>query len=214
MAALEGESFAITSAGFELYVPPTPFAKGDDPKKKDPTGRFVMLDDENGVFYDVDYGSAPLHNSTPWSELTLHKVVDPAIVFPPAQWEKLHDPEWLPVGFLVAIRSCEGDIFKAVKIGTVHVKPLPRALMNWGALERLKGPELTAEMKTGLIRRVFDCRPWSNAGPVSYVNLKKVLDAKSRPWDQQGNWLSWELDERFVGGKEIDKGQRRELYAE
>jgi len=213
MAAPEHQSLNITSAGFELYVPPTPFAR-EALEKKDPMGRFVMLDDENNVFYDVDYGSAHLRNSTPWPELALHNVVDPAIVFPPAQWQKLHDPDWLPTGFLVAIRSRDDNVFKAVKIGTVHVKQLPRALMNWGALESLTGPEFVAEMKAGLLRRVFDRRPGSNSGPVSYVNPKKVLNGKPRPWHQDGKWLNWELNHRFVGGKEIDKGQRWALYAE
>jgi hypothetical protein len=213
MAASEGQSLDITSGGFELYVPPTPFAMGG-PEKKDPISRFVMLDDENGVFYDVDYGSEPLRNSTPWSELALYNVVDPAVVFPPAQWQKLHDLDWLPTGFLVAIQSRDGNVFRAVKIGAVHVKRLPRDLMNWGALESLTGPELTAEVRAGLLRRVFDRRPGSNAGPVSYVNPKKVLDGMPRPWHRDGNWLNWELSHRFVGGKEIDEGQRWELYAE
>jgi hypothetical protein len=213
MAASEGQSLAVTSGGFELYVPPTPFSMGD-PEKKDPTGRFVMLDDENDIFYDVDYGSEPLRNSTPWSKLALYNVVDPAIVFPPKQWQKLHEPDWLPTGFLVAIQSRDDNVFRAVKIGAVHVKRLRRELMSWGALESLRGSELTTEMKAGLLRRVFNRRPGSNAEPASYVNAKKVLDGKQRPWHQDGNWLNWELSHRFVGGKKIDEGQRWELHAE
>lgn len=206
----EPPSRDITTAGFELYVPPTPFS---NPTPPEPSGRFVMLDDEDGVFYDVCYDSAPLRNTIPWTELGLHNFVDPAIIFPPAQWQKLADPDWLPTGFLVSIQSRGPEHFTAIKIGTVHVKQLPQALMNWEVLESLKGPELPAEMKAGLLRSVFNRRPGSNSQSISYVNQRGVLDKMSRPWHRDGNWLNWELDHRFAGGRRIDEKQKWKLYA-
>lgn len=210
MTSSEPPSLEITSAGFELFIPPTPFS---NPQPPEPNGRFVLLDDEDNVFYDVDYTSPGLRNTVSWKQLALHTIPDPAIVFPPAQWQKLKDPNWLPTGFLVSIQSREPDCFKAVNLGAVHVKPRPQALMNWDVLESLKGPELPAEMKAGLLRKVFNRRPGANMQSISYVNPRKVLDKMSRPWHRDGKWLNWELDDRFVGGKRIDEGQKWRLYA-
>ena len=194
----------FTSGGFELYVPPTPFSN--------PPGRtrFVMLDDLNNVFYDVDYESSSLNNSTPWTKLGLHNVADPAIVFPPNQWQMFEENS-SATGFLVLIQSRDSGLFTATKIGTVYVRPLLQEFMNWGVLESLKGSELPSEMRAGLLRHVFNRRPGANARMISYVTLRRVLDNMHRPWHQNGAWLNWELDDKFTGGSLIGNEQMWKL---
>jgi hypothetical protein len=200
------QTLKYTSGGFELYVPPTKFAHPPEP------ARFVMLDDINDTFYQVLYEGLRLKNTTPWTDLALHTTPDPAIVFPPNQQE-IFDAKLsiTATGFLVSIISRANGEFVAKWLGTVHVDRLPEQSMNWGALESLKGDELPAEMRNGLLRFVFNRRPGASGGSHSYVTPRGVLDGLERPWYKDGASLAWELDDRFVGGKRIEREQRWKL---
>jgi hypothetical protein len=201
-------SLQFTSGGFELYVPPTPFSNPPKP------AHFVVLDDLNDVFYDVDYESSDLKNTTPWTELALHTVADPAIVFPPNQYQMSENNKTLRItGFLVSIQSRDSGLFTATKIGTVHVQQLQKKYMNWGALESLKGAELPSEMRAGLLRHVFNRRPRGSARMISYVTPRHVLDNMPRQWHRNAAALNWELDERFAGGARIGKERKWRLHA-
>ena len=85
----------FTSAGFELYIPPSPMI--NHLLKPPHRARFVLVDDINDKFYDVDYDGAndpsKLGNTLSWAKLALHKVTDPAIVLPGDQWKWLHHEE-------------------------------------------------------------------------------------------------------------------------
>jgi hypothetical protein len=137
----------------------------------------------------------------------LHTTPDPAIVFPPNQQE-IFDAKLsiTATGFLVSIISRANGEFVAKWLGTVHVDRLPEQSMNWGALESLKGDELPAEMRNGLLRFVFNRRPGASGGSHSYVTPRGVLDGLERPWYKDGASLAWELDDRFVGGAEVEIG--------
>src|SRR6201999_2747155 len=109
--------------------------------------------DLDDTFYQVIYSGPGLKNTIPWPDLALHTVPDPAIVFPPNQQNTFSAGlSIMATGFLVSIISRESGVFEAKWLGTVHVDRLPEASMNWGALESLKGDELPAEMRNGLLR--------------------------------------------------------------
>jgi len=206
------DGLQFRSGGFELYVPPTAFSLPGPPHFCPP--HFVMLDDQDDILYDVDYESKELKNTTPWVDLELHKKVDPAIVFPSVEWQKHEaDKQKKVTGFLVSIQSREGGWNTAIHLGTVHVVQYQPEFMNWAALESLKGSELPAEMKDGLLRKVFNRRPGSGTQALSYVNSLSVLDGLPRPWHRDGQALNYELDERFVGCKMIAKDQKWKLLA-
>jgi len=208
----EKPSMLFNSGGFELFVPPTPFCPPGKPLV------FVMLEDLKDTFYEVDYQAADLQNMTLWSELALHTVLDPAIVFPSLQWQKfenLADESVEKVtGFLVAIQSREGDAWTAVKLGTVHIRKYPEEVVNWRVLESVKGPELGAEMQAGLLRHVYNRRPSSVQRSIPYVTPRRILDKMERSWHKDGAALNWNLDGRFVGGARIARDQRWRLYAQ
>jgi hypothetical protein len=198
----------FASGGFELFVPPVPFSQPPNP------ACFVMLDDQHDIFYEVDYQSADLRNTTEWTTVELHSVQDPAIVFPPLQWEKLgNDMNEKITGFVVDVKSRDDECWIAEKLGAVHVRRFPQEYMNWSALASLKGSELPEEMKAGLLRNVFNRRVNPEEYTISYVTLRRVLDNMKRPWHQDGAALNWELNERFVGAKRIESGQKWKLYA-
>ena len=204
-----------SSAGFELYVPPSPMI--NERHKSPHCGRFVMLDDANDTFYDVDYDAANnpprLGNEVSWIELALHAVPDPAIVLPGDQWKWLHDERRrFSMGFLISIESREENVLYGKKIGSVFVKKLDREHMNWAALRSLKGEELPAEMRAGLLRRVWNRRPSADVSSIPYVTPARVLDGMPRPWHRDGEWLNWELDHQFAGGKVIRQEQRWRLH--
>jgi hypothetical protein len=171
-----------------------------------------MLDDLNDVFYQVIYEGPGLKNVTSWTDLALHTITDPAIVFPPNQLATFEARlSIMATGFLVSVTSRTSDAITAKWLGTVHVDRLPEHLMNWGALESMKENELAAEMRAGLLRFVFDRRPGASAKSHSYVTPSSTLDEMSRPWYKNGEHLNWELDERFVGAKLIDRKQKWKL---
>jgi hypothetical protein len=184
------------SWGFELYLPPNAFST--PPARP----RFVMLDDLNDVFYDVDYETALLGNQTSWTDLAIHKIRDAAIVFPPEQQDMLQMQRFA-TGLLVSIESRTSEMIIAKKVGRVNVKPLPQEFMNWSALTGLKGKELPAEMRAGLLRRVWNRRPVTGSQSSSFVTPSRILNAMPRPWHRDGVALSYELDDRFVGGKAV-----------
>lgn len=208
----EKPSLLFNSGGFELFVPPTPFRPPDQPPL------FVMLEDLEDAFYEVDYESADLRNTTPWSELGLYTVLDPAIAFPSLQWQKfenLADESVEKVtGFLVAIQSREGDAWTAVKLGAVHIRKYPEEVVNWRALESTKGPELGAEMKAGLLRHIYNRRSGSVQRSIPYVTSRRILDEMEKPWHEDGAALNWHLDGRFVGAARVARDQRWRLYAQ
>lgn len=198
----------FASGGFELFVPPVPFSQPPEP------ACFVMLDDQNDAFYEVDYQSVDLRNSTDWTALKLHTVPDPAVVFPTLQWQKFeNDINKKITGFVVDIKSRGEDSWTAEKIGAVHVRRFPQEYMNWSALASLKGSELPEEMKAGLLRKVFNQREGSMVQTISYATPRRILDTMKRPWHQDGAALNWELDEKFVGANRIEKDQKWKLYA-
>lgn len=175
---------------------------------------FVMVDDLNNVFYDVDYESPDLKNPVPWAELLLHTSRDPAIVFPPNQYQLgVENPGLRITGFLVLIQSREDDVFTGYKIGTVHVQPLAQERMNWGVLESWKGPELASEVRAGLLRHVFNRRPGAHPIAISYVTPRNILDSMQRQWHKNAAALEYELDGIFAGGRRIGENQRWRLYA-
>ena len=205
----------VTAAGFELYIPPSPM---ENKLHKSPhCGRLVILDDANDTFYNLDYDAAnnptKLGNKLSWNELALHTVPDPAIVLPENQWKWLHDEErQFSKGFLVSVESRQGGIFIGKKIGSVFVSKLKQEHMNWAALRSLKGEELPAEMRAGLLRRVWNRRSDANTSSIPYVTPAHVLDNMPRPWHRDGEWLNWELDHQFAGSKVIQPEQRWRLY--
>lgn len=194
----------FSSGGFELHLPPTPFSQPPNPP------RFVMLDDIHQVFYDVAYQPPHSGNTTPWPALAAHTIPDPAITFHPHQWTRLQATR-SAMGFLVSINHRDGDVFHGTIAGTVSVQTLPQNLMNWAALRSLKGPELPAEMRAGLLRRVWNRRPGSRTDAVSYVTSGAVLEQMPRPWHRDGAALNWELDERFAGGVLLGEQQQWRL---
>lgn len=206
----DSDFIAIKSAGFELYLPPTPMLNPQTNPPERP--RFVMLDYTNDVFYDVDYETANLRNSTSYAALALHTVQDPAIVFPPNQWNMLQTMKFA-TGFLVSIISRDGQTFSAKNLGSVNVKPLRQELMNWAALRSKKGPELPAEMKAGLLRHVWNRRSNAATQSIPYVHQRHVLDNMSNPWHRDGVALNYELDQQFAGGRLFGAEQQWKLYA-
>jgi hypothetical protein len=65
----------FASGGFKLFVPPVPFSQPPRP------AYLVMLEDQNNAFYEIDYQSVDALNVTDWTEVELHTVADPAVVF-------------------------------------------------------------------------------------------------------------------------------------
>jgi len=201
-------NLSFASGGFELFVPPTPFSQPPKP------ACFVMLDDQNDTFYEVDYQSVDLRNSIDWTALELHAVRDPAVVFPTLQWQTFeNDTNAKITGFVVDIKSRDVERWTAETMGMVHVHRLPQEGMNWSVLASLKGSELPEEMKAGLLRKLFNQRENSVMQSISYVTPRRVLDTMKRPWHQDGVALNWELDECFVGGSRVETKQKWELYA-
>lgn len=162
-----------------------------------------MLDDLNDIFYDIDYEAADLKNIEPWTALKLHTVKDAAIVFPPKHWD-WHEKHISArvTGFLVSIQSRTPELFTGTKLGAVHMQLFPEKFMNWDGLEGRKKAYLPSEMRSGLLRHVFDRHPGSQTRTIFYVTPRKILDGMSNPWHNDGAALNWELDERFVGAKE------------
>ena len=201
----EQEFLTFTSGGFELYVPPSPLQS---------TPRFVMLDDLNNVFYDVDYETSTLKNTTSWSDLALHTVPAPAIAFRLDQLDLMmqNPTKAMMKGFLVAITTWDSGTITAKKIGSVFVKRLDPKFMNWSVLKDWRGSELPAEMKAGLLRRVFDKRPEAHAQMMSYVTPSSTLARMSVPWHRDGHALNHMLQERFAGGQTIARDQTWKLY--
>ncbi len=188
------------SSGFELYLPPTNFKS-----------RFVMFDDSNQIFYDVNYDTELLGNRIPWPSLKPENLRDPAIVFPPKQSDALKIMNFA-TGFLVSILHREGDKFVAQKLGLVEVKALKEELMNWSALTALKGEELPNEMKAGLMRRLWDRRPGSQHRSIPYVTPGSVLDQMPRRWHTDGAALNYELYLIFAAGAPLASTQHWEVH--
>lgn len=171
-----------------------------------------MLDDSRQIFYDVDYENRLLRNTKTWAGLEMHKVVDPAIVFPPTQKRMLQQAKFA-TGFLVSIESRDLDTFTARKIGSVNVSPCKEESMNWDALKSLKGEELPTEMQHGILRRVWNRRPQTSNANMNYLTPASVMDGMVRPWHNDGAQLSYELDEMFAGGLPISNDQSWQLSA-
>lgn len=199
----------FVSGGFELYVPPTPFSQPPEPPM------FVMLDDMNDVFYQVDYGHPGLRNANSWVDLQLHRVTDPAIVFPPNQLSLYAQNDNITMtGFLVSIASRGATGWLVKKIGAVHVRRYPLKYINWDVLASTKGPELIAELQAGLLRKVFNRRDVGTSERPSFVTLGNTINHMSRAWHEGGAALSYELDERFVGAVRIPNEQGWSVYTD
>ena len=206
----------MTGPGFELYVPPTPMV--NDRLKPPHKGRFVMLDDVNDVFYDIDYDAAlkpaALGNTVSWADLALHTVREPALVLQLSQWQWLSNPQTnFARAFLVSIESRNEGIVYARRIGSVFVRKVQQEYMNWYALRSEKGEELPAEMRAGLLRKLWNRSPSHQSPNISYVTPASVLDKMPRPWHKDGAWLNWELDHQYAGGSVIPPSQCWRLRA-
>jgi hypothetical protein len=174
-----------------------------------------MLDDLNDVFYRVDYEFVSPRNRKSWVEVQLHTVQIPAIIFHPDQWQVQDKKAVQGQGYLVAVEPHQqGDVLTATMLGAVHISPLPQEHMSWGALEGLKGAELPAEMKAGLLRKVFDRRPGADLSSISYVTPSKTLRAMESQWHRDGVELNYQLDSRFAGGRQIEIGQKWRVYVQ
>lgn len=186
------------SGGFHLFVPPLPFAC------KRP--RFIMLDDSKQVFYDVDYETPALGNHTPWEKLDLHTKREPAIVFTPFHYYAFMKRDFA-TGSLVSIESREDNVYVAKWLGAVNVSPMKQDQMNWAMLRSWKGEELPNEMQNGLLRHVWNRRSKAESNNIPYVTQASVLDQMPRPWHNNGEYLSYELDQTFAGGLPIGSDQ-------
>lgn len=197
------DQLQFQSWGFQLYLPPTPFASQASETEEAEIGRFVMVDDKNDAFYDVDYVTGKLGNTISWRELALHKVKDAAICFPPEQQDMLYKMSFA-IGLLVSVEHRDGSFLKVTKLGKVNVKKIPQPYMNWTALQDLRGKELGEEMQVGLLRKVWDRRGGSLTRLGNYVTPSRVLNAMSSPWHRDGEALNNILDNRFAGADAIE----------
>lgn len=187
----------FTSRGFELYLPPTPFRS-----------RFVMLDESNDVFYEVDCQTSRTSDEPSWETIAPERFSDPAIAFPPNQAHML-GPRTSATGFLVSItRRVNGDIW-ARNHGQVIVSQLPPERMSWGPLIEMRGV-MAVEMRAGLMGRLWNRRQGAgNAGPG--VIPVQVHDTAPQ-WRINGASLSDELDNMFSAGVEIPMSQTWHLH--
>lgn len=192
------------SGGFRLFVPPIPFAQ--PPQQP----RFVMLDDVHQTFYDVDYGNHLLRNMSSWTDIAVHELVHPAIVFPPTQSRFLQTRNFA-TGFLVSIMSSNEGVNVAKKVGAVNVSILSQNAMSWDALRSLKGNELPNEMRHGIMRRLWDKRPKDDYQKNEFMVRGTSVSSTRRAWPQDGALLSTELDGIFAGGEAITSDQLWEL---
>jgi hypothetical protein len=192
--------------GYFLYLPPTPIKS-----------RFVMLEETTKTFYDVDTQTPLLQNPASWATAGISPSElgpRPAIVFPiplsdeskQILAEKGHDPGFM-VGRLVSIESQEGKKVFAKPVGKVNVKPFPEHVMSWTALESMKGPVLSSEMKNGLMERLWGWHEDSGAEAAPFVTSNDVLDKMLRKWHIDPVALNFELDGVFASGKRIQEGE-------
>jgi hypothetical protein len=164
-----------------------------------------MLDEENDIFYDVDCTTLRTDADPSWEASAPQGFEDPAIVFPPEQAYKL-GPHSIAVGFLVSITQREDGEIRARSYGRAMVKPLPPQLMSWEGLVDTKGPVLPAEMKAGLMGRLWNRRPGAENEP-RFVTSMDILGKMPRKWHEDGAALNYELDNLFAAGKEISTSQ-------
>jgi hypothetical protein len=156
-----------------------------------------------------------LKNRKSWKDLQLHTVQIPAIIFHPDNWQAQDKKAVVGEGYLVTMEPLQqGEVRTATMLGTVHVSPLKQEHMSWGALEDLKGAELPAEMKAGLLRKVFNRRPGADLSSISYVTPSKTFRGMKSPWHEDGGQLNFQLDSRFAGGSQIEIGQRWKVYVQ
>ena len=76
------------------------------------------------------------------------------------------------------------------------------------ALRALKGKELPAEMRAGLLRRIWNRRSNAADQSIPFVTPSRILNGMPRPWHRDGVALNYELDERFAGGKTLGPPSR------
>lgn len=181
----------IQGGGFELYLPPTPFRS-----------QLVMLDYSTETFYSVNYRAAAQGDETPWSDLGLETITDPAILFQPEQSERLENGKFA-TGFLVSILDRQADKFVARKLGLVNVGPLPEYAMNWAALQSKKGEELKNEMRAGLMKYLWNRRQPAEQALFPYQTPGSVLNSMPRQWHIDGAALNHELDYIFAAGEAL-----------
>lgn len=167
-----------------------------------------MLEEETGVFYDVDYTTLRAGSDPTWEDIAPEHFEDPAVAFPPTQSRRLRE-ETIATGFLVSITKREGDEIWARSFGEVMVKPLPPNLMSWDKLIEMKGPVLPAEMKAGLMGRLWNRRPGaSQTNTPSFVTSRTILDNMPRNWHVDGAALNYELDYIFAASKLLPASQK------
>jgi hypothetical protein len=172
-----------------------------------------MLEEETGVFYDVDYVTLRAESDPTWADIAPESFQDPAIVFPPEQSRYLRE-ETIATGFLVSITRREGEEIWARSFGRVMVKPFPPNMMSWEKLREMKGPVLPAEMKSGLMGRLWNQRPGANqANAPSFVTSRTILDNMPRKWHEDGAALNNELDCIFAASRLLPVSQKWCLYA-
>jgi hypothetical protein len=169
-----------------------------------------MLDEGNDVFYDVDCQSLRTTDDPSWDTAAPERFADPAIVFPLNQAHML-GPRTSAVGFLVSItRRHNGEIW-ARSYGQAMVTQLPPERMSWDGLIDKKGPVLPAEMRAGLMGRLWNRRPGAGTA-ATFVTSAEILDGMPRQWHIDGAALNFELDNIFSAGKEIPMSQKWHLH--
>jgi hypothetical protein len=169
-----------------------------------------MLDEGNDVFYDVDCQSLRTTDDPSWDTAAPEHFADPAIIFPPNQAHML-GPQTPAIGFLVSItRRHNGEIW-ARSYGRAIVTQLPPERMSWDRLKDKKGPVPPAEMRAGLMGRLWNRRPGARAA-ATFVSTRDILDRMPRKWHIDGPALNFELDNMFSAGREIPMPQTWHLH--
>jgi hypothetical protein len=199
MAVFSPDGSELRSFGFEVYFPPTPFKP-----------RFVLHEATKDTFYDVDTTYQPLPSQPAWNSIAAHEISDPAIMLS----GNVRGSSESVTGFLIAIDCRERETFIGRHIARVQVRELNPALMSWEGLKDMKGPVLPAEMKAGLMERLWNRRSGVTAPDASgpFVSDMAVLSNMPRRWHVDGAALNYELDYIFAAGRELSPDQKWKIY--
>lgn len=194
----------LVSGGYHLFVPPTRLWAQP---------RVVALDDSNDAILSIEYETATLHNLVPWSDLALHNVTAPAIVFP-REVDQAHETHKFVKcrGFLVSIQSTTPlGVLVARQLGIVEIAQFPQTVMNWDVLDATYQPEIVQELRRGFLRHMFDNGQHGLQAEWDFSTPAAILDAMPRRWDQDPGVLNEEIYRGFVGASRIANDQRWSL---
>jgi hypothetical protein len=150
-----------------------------------------MWDDYTKKFYDVDYETPQLGNTTPWPLLRPETIQRPTTVFPPEQRGMLEDiTNQIATGYLVSVSSSWGGRIRARRLGRVNLKLKETTYMSWPALEDVKGAVLAAEMMNALTRHLWDRQCDGLNRPFTYKTPRTISDNMPRRWHVDGSALT------------------------